>query len=595
MLPHSIQPEYDIIFAGGGTAACVTASRLASAFPHLTILVLETGPGTKDKEEHIQPGLYPSHLASDTKTMGVHVSAPSDNVAGRAISVFFGQCVGCGSSINWMAYNRPAASDLDEWETVFGNEGWGAEAMIPMFQKAETYEIDPKKPTHGSDGPLKVSYGAASGLDGWKEFGNVGSAIEKGRPQGVEANSFGTESINIFYRMPKWASTAGRRSDVAHYYVYNNEPANLAVFDGCLVNRVLIENGIAMGVEYFFNRRVHPSAPPQDIHFTVKARQLRSGIGRKDLLERAGIAVVADIPGVGENYQDHILCTPLYIVDSDVKTMDNIFRGEPGTLKTAQQQWNADGSGLLSSNAIDAAIKLRPHPDELGELGPDFMEYWNEKFADKPDRPLLVSGQVMGLPKSDELLSSPKLMVILFYLCYPKSRGYLHISSSDPLEAPDFQAGYLSSPAELAALRWAYKKSREIARRLSFFRGALPPTHPNFNPESSAAAAILETSPVSLEAPKIVYSKDDDEAIDTYLRQSVQTTWHALGTCAMKPLEQGGVVDSKLNVYMVKKLKVVDLSIAPSNVHSNTYSMAMAIGEKAAVIIAEELNRTRLR
>ncbi|KAJ7634971.1 hypothetical protein FB45DRAFT_1056923 [Roridomyces roridus] len=579
---------------------------LAAAFPHLSILVLERGPSTKDKPEHVQPGRCGSHLVLGSKTMGSYtvMSAPSEEQVGnRPVVMPFGQCVGGGSAVNWMMYNRPAASDFDEWEKTFGNEGWGAKDMIAMLQKAETYEIEPGKPTHGSDGPLKVSFGGDNGLDLWSQFIDIGSQIEKGRPKSDEGNGFDANSVNVFFRIPKWISSTGRRSDAAHHYIYNNNLANLLVLDGCLVNRILIENGVATGVEYFFDAQVHESAPGN--LRTVKARKLvvvsagtmssplileRSGIGRTEILERVGIPVLADLPGVGENYQDHLTSIASYVLDPDSEAMLLVSSQDPQMTRVAEQKWENGGAGVLGTNGIEAAIKLRPHPDELTEFAPELTKYWNEDFAVFPDKPLICVGNAVGLPFNPERLLVPlasnTCMAVFSFLGYPKSRGHLHIRSMDPLEAPDFQTPVLSDPGEIAALRWGYKIGREIARRFDSFRGVVLEAQPAFKPDSSAAHT--ETEPVPLHAPKIVYSKEDNDAIDIFVRQSFPF-FHSLGTCAMKPLEQGGVVDSKLNVYGIQKLKVADLSIVPSNVNANTYSTAVAIGEKAAEIIAEEL------
>ncbi|KAJ7606674.1 hypothetical protein FB45DRAFT_807572 [Roridomyces roridus] len=604
--PHTIQPEYDIIFAGGGTVACIAATRLAEAFPERSILILERGPTTKGKKEHIQPGLYMNHLAQDTKTTVTHVSSPSEDVGGRSVGVPIGQCVGGSSSVNFMVYSRPSASDLDEWETAYGNPGWNADSMIPMFQRSETYELGPDLPTHGSNGPLKVTYGGGPGDSGiglWKEFVDVGSTIEEDRPVAADGHCFYKESINVFCRTPKWISKDGRRSDVAHHYLYNKVLPNLTICDGCLVKRVLIENGVATGVEFFFNPQIHASAPQTTS--TVKARQLvivsggamgspqileRSGIGHPAILQRAGVPLVVDLPGVGEGYQDHILVFPLYLIDPKELTIDALARGDPATLREAQEQWDKDGSGLMSTTGVaEAGIKLRPRPHELPLLGPEFMDYWNAGgFAGKEDKPLLsVSPVARGFDYTDASL--PKTISVATFLCYPISRGHFHITSADPSAPVDFKTGYLSSPGEVAALRWGYKTGREIARRMPSYRGEFAVTHPVF--PSGSKARETGTQPVPLSAPKIVYSKEDDGAIDEYLRGAVQTAWHSLGTCAMKPRAQGGVVDPALGVYGVKNLKVADLSIVPGNVNCNTYSVAAAIGEKAAVILVEELGK----
>ncbi|KAJ7060456.1 GMC oxidoreductase-domain-containing protein [Mycena amicta] len=605
--PHIVHDTYDLVFAGGGASACVTASRLAKAFPNLSILVLECGPTTKDNPAHIVPGRFFGHLLPGNKATQFTVARPSAALGGRAVVVPSGRCIGGGSSINFMMYNRPAASDFDDWEEQFGNDGWAARELIPLLQKAECYEVAPGKETHGYDGPLKVSYGGNPFAVG-KEILDVGPKLDKGhRTVGDEGNDFSSASVNVFYPMPKWISSDGRRSDVAHHYVYNSGLENLTFLDGCLVSRVIIENNIATGVEYLFDQRVYEDAP-QDRHI-VHARKLvvvaagamgsplileRSGIGAKAVLGKADIPIQVELPGVGENYQDHVFYRMPYIADPNTHTMDPLFRGDPVAWCVGLEQWEKDGSGILATNGIDAVMKLRPTPAEVVELGPDFIDFWNKELADKPDKPLCCIGVYPGMliPVDPSLLPHPKYITVTSFLNYPASTGFLHITSSDPHAAPDFDPGFLSDPAgaDIAALRWIYKKGREYARRLPAFRGAFERFHPRFAADSPAATAMVsETSPVEIDAAPIVYSLEDDKAIDENIKQNVETTWHSMGTCAMKPREQGGVVDSRLNVYSVQRLKVADLSIAPSNLCANTYAVAIAIGEKAAVIISEEL------
>ncbi|KAJ7696780.1 hypothetical protein B0H17DRAFT_1053038 [Mycena rosella] len=276
----------------------------------------------------------------------------------------------------------------------------------------------------------------------------------------------------------------------------------------------------------------------------------RSGIGKKEILEKAGIQLVHEISGVGANYQDHASHASPYIADPNTTTLDSFFCGEPETRRIAVEKWEKNGSGLLSTKydilySLLSAIKMRPLPHELVELGPEFTEYWNEVLVNHSDRPLFW-------------LSAAPLYPHLFWHFwpgYPASRGYLHISSADPYAAPDFNAG----PVDVIALRWAFKKAHEITWRLPAFRGALAPAHLNF--ALGSPAALFETTPVLLDAPKIIYSAEDDKAIDANL-----------GTCAMKPLEQGGVVGSSLNVYGIKNLKVADVSIPPSNVNAVRHS-----------------------
>ncbi|KAJ7896106.1 hypothetical protein B0H14DRAFT_2680487 [Mycena olivaceomarginata] len=600
--PHTIEPSYDIVFAGGGTAALIVATRLATAFPDLKIAVLESGPGVKGKFEHTTPGLYISHLAPTSKTAQFYFSKPSPGISNRSDLVLpSGMCVGGGSSINFMLYNRPSASDYDDWETKYGNQGWGSKNIIPLLQKAETYDIEPTKVSHGDSGPLHVTYGGDV-FDVGKQYIDIGSKFEKDRPQSDEGSGFTADSINKFFQMPKWITKDGIRSDVAHHYYYNLEFKNLAVFDGVRVNRVLVTNGTATGVEYLFDKRVHEGAS-QDLKIVSASKLVvvsagamgsplileRSGIGRKDILNKLNIPVVQELPGVGENYQDHPAVFTPYYADPETTTMDAIFRGDADFVAKVIPQYQKDRTGWLATNGVDAICKMRPHPDEVAQLGPEFKKYWDEVLKDYPDKPLFILMATGGSPGDAPAEPTKKFICHNTFLSYAASRGYLHISSTDLYANPDFDCGFFTDPSDIAAVRWGYKKGREIFRRLPIYRGPRLAAHPQFPAGSPAAWDPEEKGPVAFDAPVFTYTKEDDEAIDKFSRDVVITSWHSLGTCAMKPRDQNGVVDSSLNVYGIKNLKVADLSIPPSNVHSNTYATAIAVGEKAATIIAEEL------
>ncbi|KAJ7689991.1 GMC oxidoreductase-domain-containing protein [Mycena rosella] len=188
---------------------------LTTALPDLSILVLESGPTTKGKTEHIQPGQASTHLTPTSKTIQFYSSTPSEFLGGCSAIIHSGRCVEGGSSVNFMAYNRPAASDFDAWEKDFGNAGWSAKDLIPLLQKAETYKIDPDGPTHSSNGPLKVSFGENEMLDIGKQFLDIGPKFDKDRARSEEGNTFDEDSINVFFPCPKWISSDGRWSDVA--------------------------------------------------------------------------------------------------------------------------------------------------------------------------------------------------------------------------------------------------------------------------------------------------------------------------------------------------------------------------------------------
>lgn len=166
----------------------------------------------------------------------------------------------------------------------------------------------------------------------------------------------------------------------------------------------------------------------------------------------------------------------------------------------------------------------------------------------------------------------------------------MHITGPSVDDPLDFDVGYFNDKDDIDMKKqlWAYKMQREILRRTNFYRGELAAGHPKF-PEGSKVAVVEIEQPLE-NVQNLEYSAEDDKAIEQWLRENVNTTWHSLGTCKMAPREEDGVVDGSLNVYGVTGLKVADLSIPPENVGANTNNTALVIGEKAAEIILAELS-----
>ncbi|KAH9891941.1 alcohol oxidase-like protein [Cubamyces lactineus] len=577
------QATYDIIIAGGGTAGCVLAGRLAAADSNLSVLVIESGPITRDDPLHTQPARYMHHLRPGSATVKVHRGKESAALNGRSPLVPTGQCLGGGSSVNFTMYTRASASDYDDWVTVYGNKGWSSAGLLPLLRKCETYQARPGNETHGYSGPLKVSYGGYYSEVG-QEFLNVAAQYDKTREHTEDVNTL--YECNKYGRWPKWIDArTGTRSDVPHQYIYPGQSSNtnLVILTGYHVKKVTFSGIVASGVEYVPNSRVRDEGGSQV--FTAKARRLvvlsagtfgspaileRSGIGSPDVLNKIGVKQIACLPGVGENFQDHQLILPPYIAADSVHTLDFILEDDQQEIAAWTKQWLANGTGLLATNGLEAGIKLRPSRQDLDIIGDAFRKRWLEFFAPFPDKPVLWMGVMSLLAGERPPTPGKKYFSVGWYLQHPSSAGYVHATSADDVDAPlDFHPGYLDSPADMALHKWAYK-------RTPF-------------PSGSAVAVGERSGPVPILEPDLVYSAEDDEALEDYIRQTVSTSWHYLGTCAMKRREEGGVVDSRLNVHGVEKLKIADLSICPGNVAANTYSTAVLIGEKAAVIIAEEL------
>ncbi|KAG1859673.1 GMC oxidoreductase-domain-containing protein [Suillus subluteus] len=577
-MSNPVTSEFDVIFAGGGTTACVVAGRLAAWDPSLSILILEGGQHTLNQAAYVQPYRFTSHFVPTSTTMTFNVGNPSPRLNGRAPIVRSAHCIGGGSSVNTMSYTRAAASDFDDW----GVDGWESKNLIPLMKKLETYEVLPNRPTHGYGGPIKVSYGGCK-LGVTEEFIRVGTTYHK-RKYVEDTDDLETCNTYIMGEIRRYIDgTTGRRSDAAHHYIYNQaHNANLQIWVGKRVKRVIFQDKRAVGVEFTSDPVSCPDAGQSSS--IVRASKLvvvsagafgspaileRSGIGAEAILKRCDIQQVVDLPGVGENYRDHnIVFLPYFCADGAI-TMDPLWRGEESVVQENLAQWKINGKSLIAQNGTDAKIKWRPDDDELKAMGSAFRPRWKKFFQDRPDKAVAIFALSEG--------------------CTPRPPAvFISNWTRTGQEGIDFNTGYLDDPSDIVPLNFGYKKMREIFRRMPSYRGEVPAGHPCF-PEGSAAVCRETTGPVDLNAPDLVYTAEDDEAIDRYNRDCVQTTWHSLGTCAMKPRADQGVVDARLNVYGVTNLKVADMSIAPKNVGTNTYSTALLIGEKAAMIIADEL------
>lgn len=183
------------------------------------------------------------------------------------------------------------------------------------------------------------------------------------------------------------------------------------------------------------------------------------------------------------------------------------------------------------------------------------------------------------------------------WTAYPYSRGHVHITGPSIADPVDFDTGWLTDTGDVDVKKhvWAYKRTREMLRRMPIFRGELGSNHPRFPSGSKAAVIEKADGPVVTDdASRIEYSAEDDKAIEQKVRELLSTTWHSLGTCKMAPREQKGVVDKDLNVHGVTGLKLADLSVPPENVGANTGNTAFLIGEKAADIFIKELGLNKV-
>ncbi|KAF3941991.1 hypothetical protein ABW19_dt0210508 [Dactylella cylindrospora] len=407
----------------------------------------------------------------------------------------------------------------------------------------------------------------------------------------------------------KWIHPkTGLRQDVPHVLVHpllEKGGTGLQVLTEHNVVKVIVEDGKAVGVELIRNNKSQPVIPATagiSTPKTVRARKLvvvsagalsspaileRSGIGRRDILEKFGIPIVSELDGVGENYQDHNLVINAYTSNLPVEqSFDPILDGRRVPEEEIAALGNPNKTQYISWNGIDICSKYRPTEKELATMSDSFKELYERDYANEPTRPLMLTAVAPGFFGDHTVVPQAQYVAAPIYTAYPYSRGRVHISSTSVDSPVDFDPGYLSHDWDLEVLVWGYKRQREIVRRMKCFTGPEGIiAGPKF-PETGKAKSWdwpLEDGAVT------EYTEEDNEAIKKYIRDMVATSWHSCGTLAMRAKDNMGVLDGRLNVHGVKGLKVADMSIIPENVGANTYSTALVIGEKAACIIAEEL------
>ncbi|KAH8661137.1 hypothetical protein BGZ61DRAFT_485491 [Ilyonectria robusta] len=527
--------EVDVIIAGGGTAACVIAGRLAEADPSLSILVIERGQDNRGVQNIENPVFFLDHLLPTSTTAIFYQGNKAGQLAGREFIVPSGGTLGGGYR---------------------GEKG-----------------------VHGHDGPVHVSDGTFRSEYSENEF--IKAAAQVGWPEIKDLQTL--DAINGVERWLRTVSKDGKRQDTARVYLHDklngSDYPNLHVLTESKVVRVLLDGQKrAVGVEYTPNPEFQAAVgPTQHPKLTVKARKLavvscgacgtppvleRSGLGDPEILKRAGVPVTVNLPG------------------------------KPGGPSGVDQQ---EGQSLVW-NSIDISSKLRPTEADVAALGPDFHAAWDRDFKNALDRPLTLMGLVSCFLGDSSTVPEAQYLTVGNYTAYPYSRGHVHITGPEVDDPQDFDVGYLNDAHDIDLKKqlWAYKKQRAIMRRTAMYRGEVAAGHPRF-PAGSAAACVDLDEPLR-DVQDLEYSAEDDKAIEQWIREnvgttwhSIGTTWHSIGTTKMAPREEFGVVDQHLNVWGTKGLKVADLSIPPMNVGANANNTAMVVGEKAADIIKKEL------
>ena len=534
-----MKTKFDYIIVGAGTAGCVLANRL-SANPRHQVLLIEAGG--KDDYFWIDVPVGYLFTINNPRTDWCFTTEPEPGLAGRSIGYARGRVLGGCSSINAMIYMRGQRSDYDHWAQL-GNRGWGWDDVLPIFKASEDY-VHGANDYHGADGELRVEERRVSWeiLDAWRD-----AAEECGIPKIDEFNrgdNFGNAYFQVNQRRGvRWSATkAFLRPAQAR--------ANLTVLTDAHVLKLRFEAGEATlratGADVLLKgERVAFDASRETLLAAgaVGSPQLLqvSGIGSAAVLDSIGVAQRHELPGVGENLQDHLQLRSIYKVNNTV-TLNQRTRNLFGYARMALEY------------ALLRRGPLTMPPSQLGAFARSTPEQASANIE--------WHVQPLSLDRFGEPLHRFNAITPSVCNLRPASRGWVRARSADSLEAPSIAPRYLSTPEDEQVAIDGLKLTRRIMNAPALAR---------FQPEEWLPGTAAAS---------------DEQLLDA-ARQVGTTIFHPVGTCKMGN-DPAAVVDDRLRVHGIKQLRVIDASIMPTITSGNTNAPTVMIAEQGARYVIEQ-------